>query len=330
MSKCTSITKIDTLSNGTDVLNVTIDDVTSALWFYDYAEALKYVGQDVIVEYRQDVYNGALQLFIATFVIPTVVQTLDKQDNIKLFCDQVDNFSNLSFNEIEIGETRQGCIVYCTACEFKSSNAAVWQELTIRDRSMHTAKLRLFDYDNKAADFAGQYIMTELSRNKYGFQSELINPVNGECPPNPEIAIAIQFIHNYFCDDEVSMSYIENTKVLDFLKDVIDYEKGYGLMRLAMELSIVDSMQNVSRDVDYSAIGRALLASRGHVCSKSVLSPTFNNMVVAHKYMWDNRKKVLQLLDENLEEKVPEYAIMQHIKSMVSAILDVRKGTPLK
>lgn len=326
MSVCTSITAVGKV-NGTDVLKVIIDNEISAYWFFNYADSLAYVGKEVIVDYRKDVYNGELVDFINTFIIPNTVHTLDKEDNIKLYIDQEDNFSNISFSDIADSETRGGCIVFCTAQEFKSSTKAVWMECIIRDRSMHTAVLRLFDYENASADFAGKYIVTELTRSKYGFTTDFIGPVDGKCPPNPEIELGKKFILNYFKDDAVSLDYINKTNVLEFLEELVDYEKGYGLMRLAMELAMVDSMGNITKDVDLSAIGRALLAKRGHISRNSVLSECYNNLALANKFMWDNRKLVMQLLDVNIDEHPKEYVIMNNIVNTVSGILEVRKGT---
>ena len=328
MAICTSITKINTLSDGTDVLDVVIDNDVHAYWFYDYAKSLEYVNQEVIVEYRKDIYGGQLCTFIATFTMPTKVNTLTKTDNIKLYCDQIDNNANLVFDEIEVGESKMGCIVYCVSQEYKSSANAVWMELLIRDKKMKVAKLRLFDYESKNVVLAGQYVMTSLSRNKYGFQSEMIKPVTGEVVPNPEIDIAKQFILNYFADDIVSMDYINQTNILNFIGEAIDYEKGYGLMRLAMELSMVENLNNISRDVDHIAIGRALLASRGHLMKQSILSDSFVNINIASRYNWDNRNTVLQLLDFENEKSPREYSVMQSIKDTVDTLINVRKGVP--
>lgn len=328
MAICTSITKIDNIAGVGDVLEVVIDNSTTALWFFSYADSLKFLNQEVIVEYRKDIYNGELKQFIATFTIPTVVQTLDKKDNIKLYVDQVDNGSNISFNEIEDGETRMGCIVYCTASEYKSSPKAAWMELIIRDHSMHTAVLRLFDYETKSVDFSGQYIKTTLARNAYGFTTELVKPVDGTVFKNPEIELAKEYITNYFLDDGPARHYVEATAVLEAMENFVDYEKGYGLMRLAMELSMCDSLQNTTKDVDLQAIGNALLAMNGHFTVSSVLSDEFNNMVIANKHPWTNRKLVMQLVDVNIpESEIPEKKVLNSIKSCINTIIEVRKGT---
>lgn len=328
MSICTSITKVDTLPDGTDVLSVVIDNDVQSLWFYSEVKAMEFVGKDVIAEYRSDVYKGNLERVISTFTMPTRINTLDKKENIRLYCDQVDNNANLIFDEVELGEAKMGCIVYCVSCEYKSSPNAVWMEMLIRDKKMHVAKLRIFDYANKEANFAGQYIMTELSRNAYGFQSTFAKPVTGEVPTNPEIDIAKQFIMNYFADDAVSLDYISTTRVLDFLSETIDYEQGYGLMRLAMELSMVDNLVNITRDIDVSAIGRALLASRGHITRTSAMSSVVNNVNIAAKFMWDNRRNVMLLLDIPGDDPIPEVAVMKSIQDTVDHILEIRKGVP--
>lgn len=325
MSVCTSIEKVNDTSIG-ELLSVIIDNTEQAYWFYEYAEALKFLNQNVIVEFRNDMYNGNICRFIKTFTIPTIVNTLDKHDNMKLFVDQVDSQANLSFNEIGLGETRQGCIVFCSSQEYKSSANAVWMELLIRDKLMHVSKLRVFGYDNPDADFAGKYVMTALSRNKYGFQSELVAPVQGTIPINPELTIAEEFISNFFLDDEIANSYILKYNLIQRLKEKVDYEMGYGLVRLAMELSLCEALCNITKDVDLKAVGQAILCSRGYLTHESVLSPTVNNVMIAQQFTWPNRRVVVQCLDTALEEKPDEAFILNSIKNTVDKILEVRKG----
>lgn len=326
MAVCTGITQVPE-KNG--LLKVTIDNDVEAFWFYDYSDAMQYLNQEVIVDYRKDILDGNMQTFIKTFTIPTVVNVLSKTDNIKLYCDQTDNFSNISFTEIQPNESRTGCIFYCVKQEYKCSTKSTWMEILIRDKLMRCATLRIFDYSNVSAQLAGKYAVAELTRNQYGFQSELVAPVNnGECPVNPEISIAKQFIMNYFGDDATALSYIAATKVLDFLETDIDYEVGYGLVRLAIELSFVDSMKNVSKDVDLKSIGEALLCKRGYKTRSSSLSATVNNVFIAQNYRWDNRTMVLVLLDTQNETRLAERSILDGIVGMVSTIITARKGLP--
>lgn len=329
MSKCTAIELVEGARDGVhaDLLKVTFDSLESAYWYFDYSQSLQYVNQDVIVEFRSDIYNGNLEKFIKTFVLPTVVQTLEKKDNFKLYIETEDNNSNLSFKEINIGETRSGAIVFCVASEFKSSANAVWQELIIRDKMMHTAKLRIFDYDNSSAEFAGKYVLTDLSRNKYGFQSDNVAPVNGEMAVNPEISVAEQYVRNYFQDDAVACDYMSKMNLLEKLYEVVDFELGYAIVRMASELAMLDSLYNITKDLNLKAMSEAILCSYGHYARKSKLSDSVNNITLMLSFPFEDRALVAQLLDKALEEKPQEYAVLQNIKETVNTLLEIRKGT---
>lgn len=326
MSVCTSIVKVADDRNG-DLLEVTIDNTVSALWFWPYADSLQYVNQEVIVEYRKDIYNGQMRQFIKTFTIPTVVNTLDKKDNFKLFLDQRDDKCSLSFNEIAVGESRLGCIVYCSHQEFKSSANATWMELLIRDKLMRVAKLRVFDPEDPNAELAGHYIVCPLSRSKYGFQSDNVHVAPGDAMENPEIELARQYIQNYFSDDVVAMGYINKIQMFDMLKEYVDYERGYVLMRMAMELALCDAMRNIANDVDLTAAGHVILTSFGYATRpNSVLSKTVNNVFLAQQFQFPNKNVVVTCLDEGLEEHDPVYTVVKKIKDTVDTILSIRKG----
>lgn len=324
--KCTGVKKIDSVAN-TDMLLITIDDREESLWLFPYAEALQYLNQDVIVDYRNDIYKGEVRRFIATFCIPTVVTTLDRHNNFKLFIEQIDNHSNVSFSDIANGETMYSAKVYCIKSEYKSSAKAVWMELLIRDKSMHVGKLRIFNYDKKDLDFSGTYVLTDLSRDEFGFKATgMVMSLGIDGVPNPEVALATEFITNFFMDDKSARKYMETTDIINHLKSHIDYEAGYGLMRLAMELSMAENLYNIANEIDIKAITHALLASYGYVIRESVVSRSVNNVMIALRTTWDNHPLVIQLLDEALEEKPNEAVVMQNIKNTVSDILSIRKG----
>lgn len=326
MSVCTSINKVSEV-NGTDLLEVTIDNTTVAYWFYPLADSMEFLNQEVIVEYRKDIYNGELRQFIKTFTMPTRVNVLDKKETFRLYLDQTDNQANVSFNEIADGESRPGCIVYCTAQEYKASTKATWMELLIRDRSMHVATLRLFDYENREANFEGQYIFCELSKSKYGFQTDRVDPAGGTVTPNPEIDIAQQYIQNYFCDDIVAMDFINKLDFFNKMREHIDYERGYSLVRLADELSICNALSNITNDVNLKTVGHALLTSYGYLTTNAVFSAMVNNINTAARFAWEDRRAVCLCLDDMLEEHIPEYYTVKQIKGMVDEMLKQRKGS---
>ena len=111
------------------------------------------------------------------------------------------------------------------------------------------------------------------------------------------------------------------------MKDHVDYEKGYGLMRLAMELSMCETLNNIARDLDVTAVGHILLMNYAYVTRSSVLSPAVNNIFIAQQYKWPQRRLVVTALDEGQEVISPEATVAKSIKETVNHILEVRKGT---
>lgn len=326
MALCTAIKLIEHDPHYGDLLDVEIDNEIHALWYFPNADAMQYLNQEVIVDYRSDMYRGQMKTFIKTFTLPCVVHTLDREEGFKLFIDSVDDGCNVVFSEFAENDSKMGCTVFCTHQEYKSSDKSAWMELIIRDKTMHTAKCRIFDYTNSDAELEGRYILANLVRSKYGFQTHEATPLNADAMANPEIPLAEQFIKNFFSSDVVAMDYVNRTNLLEVMKTNVDYELGYGLMRLAMELSIVDAMRNVTCDVDLNLVAHGLLTSYGHLTRKSNLSPSFNNVLVASQYKWPNKDVVL-LLDDGLEERPNEYKVMQDIKRTVGTLLEIRKGT---
>lgn len=324
MAVCTGISLVKHLNDDCDLLQVTIDNAIKSYWVYNYADSAKYLNQEVIVDYRQDIFEGNLERFISTFTVPSVVQTIKADNDFKLFTEAVDNYSNVSFNDIQPGENCSSCIVYCIKSEYKTSPKAVWHELTVRDKGFHVAALRIFDYSVKNLELAGSYIMCDLARNQYGFQTDFVRTVDQECPPNPEIELAKTYVQKCFLNNTVANQYIEKFDLINALLNAFDYEVGYGIVRLAMELSMANSLRNITGDIDIDTICDALLASRGYLTRNSKLSPEVNNIIMSISFPWKDKDKVQQLLD--VKSDLPEAVILEHIKSTVDALIKVRKG----
>lgn len=321
---CTNVRKIESIAD-TDVLEVTIDNLTTALWLYPFADALPYVGKEVIVSYRNDMYKGNVRQFINSFVEPCKVMTLDRKEGIRLYADIVDNYSNMSFNDIAVGETKNGCILYCVSQCFETSEKAVWVTLTVRDMLFHIAKLRLFHYNN-SNDFTGKYIVCALTRNGYGFRTDMIAPAPGDCTDNYEIKIAEDFVLSYFAEDSAAKAILERTGLLTALKDHMDIERGYLLVRLAMELSMCDALYNITGGIDVASITHALIADKLFVLKpNSQLGFQTRNLVLATGLKWTNPATVLSILDDRSLVEVPEREVYQNIKNVVSSVIKANK-----
>lgn len=331
MYKCESITKIESI-NQTDVLEVrlvnqeSVLDARTVIWFYDYTEALKYVGQNVFAEFRQEMYNGNIVEVINTFTIPTQVNTLDKKTDVKLYAEVEDNYATCSFYDINEGEELPSAVLYCIAQQIKSSQKSTWMELRVRDKLFHIRTLRLFGYNNMY-DYAGHYIfVTPLTRTKYGFQCEEVREATGEVPENPEITIAAETILQIIGDRLNLRQTIANAKLFEKLKEDIDYELGYRIVRLAIELTLTESFYNITPSLDIDSIQSALIADAiAYTRPESVWSHTVKSCILASKGDYKNRKLVCQILD-NVEEDFGERRIFHQVKDLAEAIIRQRKG----
>ncbi len=321
---CTNVKRIESLAD-TDVLEVTIDDTETALWIYPMTDAIQYVGKEVIVSYRNDMYKGNVRQFINTFVEPCKVSVLDRKEGIRLYAEFVDNYSNISFHDIGIGETKNGCIVYCVSQRFETSERAVWITLTVRDKLFRVSRLRLFNYDVKA-DFTGKYVMCAITRNEYGLRTDMIAPAQGECPDNYEISIAHDYVLSYFADDDTAKALLNGSGLLHKLQEHMDIEKGYLLVRLAVELSLCDSLYNVTNSVDIEAISHTLLADKLFVLKpQSKLSSDARNIILASGVKWKNAVVVMGLLDGSSDLELPERAVYYGIKAMAESVIRANK-----
>lgn len=324
MPICKSVNKVETVDQ-VDILKVIVDD-TEAYWFYDYTEALKFVDKEVIVSYRKDFYKGAMVTAINTIAVPNVVNVLDKHVTLKLYADVEDNQSNLSFNEIELGQSRDGCIFYCCAQTRQASARADWIELIIRDKSFRIAKLRIFSPDN-IPQLEGKYCIATLKRTQYGLQSDLISPTSAEVAPNPEIDIAEEYIKQFFADDAEATNFISNNDLLNAMRSHLDYEKGYALVRLAMELCMCEQLYNITKDIDVRVMTHALLVSYGFVVTPNLpVSKEMANVMLTMRSKWSKMPLLISIIDPGDLEKPPmEKDLFNRIKVMVSSIIDSRK-----
>lgn len=333
MAVCTSITKLEELGSGDEILLVGIDDDVKAYMIFRYAECLQFLNQEVIVTYRRDVYNGKIETFINTLAGVTRVTTLDREEKIKLFCHQEDNNSNVCVADMEDGSTMLGAILYCTSCSYEGSKKAAWMALKVRDKAGHVTTLRLFDYDTAGLDFSGMYIKANIKKKKaFGLQTDEIRPMDLDFAPNPEIKICRTFIENYFISDNRMYGILKHTKLLDFMEEYIDLEKGYLLVRAATEIDLLEELKNIFDDVDFIALSYALLFRYGYTTKVGLdkYSTTLKTLTftIQQNLPTDLATKVLQILDADDPdvEPIPERRIYQKVISLADEVIKVKKA----
>lgn len=327
MDKCTDVVLLEHLNSEDDILQVTINDAMEYLMIAKYADTLQYIGCDVIITCRQDMYKGQLNTFINTLTIPTRIATLDREEGFKLFTHQTDNFADICFADMQEGETKLNAIMYCVDHTYESSNKAVWASLTVRDKAFKVTKLRLFDYDYNKYNFSGRYIRADVRKSKYGLQTNIVTPLELNVTINPEIEIARKFILSTFADDKEILNIISKLNLLDHMAEVIDHETGYSLVRTAMELSIANELFNITDDVDVNCIKRVLLLKNLYTINPtSSYSIQFRNMATLSGLDITDRMKLMLCIDTLSETDLKERLIIEDIETTVDHIIKIRKG----
>lgn len=332
MAICTSIVKLEEITQDTDMMLVTIDDDVKAYMVYNYAQCLQFVGQEVVVSYRKDIYKGKVETFINTLTIPVKVSAIDREDNIKLFVKQKDNNSNCCLADIKEGESMVRAVLYCVESMYESSVKAVWLTLVVRDRAGRVAKLRLFDYDTRDANYSGMYIRANIKRTKYGFNTDMIEPVDIEFTPNPEITIAKQFIQTNFLDDSYMKGMLASTKLLERMETFVDVEMGLALLRLAVELDILEELKNVLDDVNFKAITYAIVMRYGYIAKQGLkkFSSRLKSTTFALQQNMPNdvATLVLMILDEDSPEveMIPEKRVYSSILALADSVIKAKKA----
>ena len=331
MPICNSIVKLETKPYG-DLLEVKISDGVTALWLYDYTKALEFVGRDVIVSYRQDLMDNIECTFINTFTVPSVVNTLEQASNVRLYVEDSDNKSNVSFRSIKVGEVAYAARTYCLGMEKGSSAAANWVELTLRDACLRTAKCKIFDCDPGDINYVGSYVQCNLRKSKYGLQvdneSEVVL-VETVAQENAEIPVCKAFIENFLKQkDPATSTYIENIKLIEHLEKTLDYERGYSIVRLAQELYVSQQLENLTDAVSVTTIIRAIVSRYLYVTiPNNHLSKLVRNVLACTKAGWTDVSTVIACIDDLEEtEQCAERKIVNAVIILVDNLIENRKS----
>ena len=325
----TSVEKIKELQPTIDLCKVYFDSGVSAYYVSAYSTALDFVGSDVYVEFHKDILNGALEDFIMTLTQVNKVNVIETEKDFKLYTDAIDEYCNVNFTDIPMGGTFTDARVLCTKCEYRSSSKAVWAELTIRDKMLRSATLRLFDYTSSDMDFSGQYILTNLRKTQFGYNADVVATLSDTASINPEVDLAIEYIKNISKSDPALTGLINKYNILDKMKETNeDYEKGYIVVRLATELSIATNMANLTNSVDYSLIKQTIFFSYIYLLyDKRPYSNQLTSIIAIQGINGlKSKQDIISILDpDNTETHKREKLLYSKIKEMAHDIIQTKK-----
>lgn len=327
MAICASVAKLEEYGEGVDLMQVQIEGDEPSFMVGNYANTVEFIGKDVIVTYRKDVYEGQIKTFVNTLTIPVKVSVLDREHKMKLYTRGDDNNSNCCFVDMKDGDVFDGAILYCVSCEFESSAKAVWLTMKVRDRMGRVAKLRLFDYDRNDMDYSGTYIKSTIRKTKYGYNTDEVECIDLEFRPNPEIELCSTYVRNYFSNDAYMRGVLDRTKLIERMEMFVEIEKGYTIVRLASELDILDELKNVLYEVDFRAVSYALVFKYGYVASPKLVSFSENlrslTFALRQNIPEEIFTKVVQIFDSG--EYLPEREIFNKVTALADAIIHIKK-----
>lgn len=324
------LTKVDLVEHfqqEIDMCRIEIDNGSdSAYIIWNYTNLLTYLGEEIICTFRQDIYRGTPAKFVNTLAKVGVVHTLEREDNIKLYVDKLDNHCTISFRDIAEGHTVERVTVYVVDVTMDSSARATWWDLTVQDRDRKIATLRLFNPEGSDSDYKGRYILCDIRRNKYGFSTDAIVTVDSSFSYSPEVLVAESFITKTFADDSQALNAMQSVNFIETAKRYVAEEPGYLLVRLAMELDIANEMANLTRDVPVSLLRHALLLDKFWVLNNQ--SPYHQEIVgfaSASRARLDDVKQVLQVLYSDSEEFASARLMVSSIKHLADNLVTVKK-----
>lgn len=325
ISKVTLVEKFDT---ELDLCELEFDNgADRAYIIWNYTNLVTYTGEEAIVTFRMDMYKGAAARFVNTLAKVGVVHTLEREDNIKLYVDKLDNHCTISFRDIAEGQTAQRVTVYVVNVAVDSSARATWWDLTCQDRDRKIANIRLFNPEGSDADYKGRYIMCDISKNKYGFSTNTIVTVDSQFPYSPEVAVAEKFISSAFADDPGALQAMQATSFIEIAKHYVAEEPGYVLVRLAMELDVANELKNLTGDVDIGLVKQCLLLDKFWVLNNT--SP-FHHEIVAYasasRAKFPTAKTCLQVLYSDDKERAATRAVVKACQDMAESLVRVKKG----
>lgn len=326
--KITKVSLLQKFDTELDLCELEFDNgADRAYIIWNYTNLMTYNGEEAIVTFRMDMYKGSAARFVNTLAKVGVVHTLEREDNIKLYVDKLDNHCTICFRDIAEGHTVQRVTVYVVNVDMDSSARATWWDLTIQDRDRKLARLRLFNPEGSDSDYKGRYILCDISRNKYGFSTNAIVTVDSQFPYSPEVAVAETFITKTFAEDTGALQAMQSTSFIEIAKRYVSEEPGYVLVRLAMELDIANELVNLTGDVDVALIKQCLLLDKFWVLNSA--SPYHQEIVAyasASRAKFPTAKTCLRVLYSDDKELAPTRAVVEACKHMADSLVQVKKG----
>lgn len=334
--KVEKVSFIRNVGKNLDLCEIQID-FDELLIFYESSELMQFIGCDVQYTVRQDVVDAKIARVVCELVRLSNIQTVQSTENIKLIPEGTRRtICNVDSRNFRFGEFYSNCVALMTKHELGSSPKAKWFDCTMIDMYSREFTVRLFAsnvntgmMNDLLESFHGKYVAFDLSSTKYGYQTEEIQVLPTDVEQSPEVIIATEVIKKVIESDPALMAYNARYDFINQVLSVIDGEPGYGMVRMASELYMVNAIDNISTDIDIRAMKRAIICSRGYLLPhKMAWSKPMLNTNKALQISELKSDSELMLILDVLSEQAPSDTKLTYLKirGMVDDIIKIRRG----
>lgn len=332
-----TLTKIKNIKPGMDYCEVVVEDIPYKL-FGEYEDYIKYLNHRVFYETRPDMYQGSMIEVIANIAEQQIVQTVAETKGIKLIPDNsaLRPICNVSLADIRPNDSLRDVIVYLSDYTVDSSLKATWLDMKVVDMKSKLYNVRYFT-KNGAISVADEQVLCNLKghyvkigrlvRTQYGLQAEtvILHPI--EVVLAPEVAVAEQIINEAAKDDSALIDYITKYNYIQSLRDTIDVEPGFHLVRVATEIILIKSLANVTQMYSEEELVRAAVTSRGYLIDrKNDLSRVVLNVNRVTRSALRGDIALIDCLDVMSEHTSPLKRAYINVANFANFIVDERRG----
>lgn len=331
-----NITFIEKYEDNMDYCAIQIDFDDLKI-FCDVNDITPLIGKEVMYTKRPDIVHGKKEMIVYDLVLQSTVQTVASTENIKLVPEgNRRTICNIESKNIRFGDFYPGVTALLSKVELGSSSKAKWFDLTCIDAVSREFQVRLFSSTLDAEDmakllnsFAGGYIYFDLESTKYGYQTKEVSALPNEVEESPEVVVAKQIIAELIEADAGLKEYNKKYNFINTIASLIDGEPGYGLVRMASELYMINAIDNISTDLNIQSMKRAVICSRGYLLPKKTAwsRPMLNTNKIMMVPELKADKELLLILDTLSEEEFSSTKLTYiKIRGLVDDIIKIRRG----
>lgn len=331
-----NISIIRHLKDNLDLCEIQIDFDTLKI-FYDANELMQFINKDVTYTVRPDVVDGVATEVICELAILTTIQTVSSSENVKLIPEgNRRTMCNVEAKNLRFGEFYSNCIALMSKFEFGSSGKAKWFDCTMVDAVSKEFIVRLFTSNTERMEMEailsthlGRYNVFDVKYTKFGLQTEEFVCLDDTVEESPEVVVAKEIVANLINSDTALSEYNKRYDFINNMSSLIDGEPGYGLVRIASELYMINAIDSISTDLDIKAMKRAVVCSRGYLLPhKTAWSRPMLNVNKCMSIGELKSDKELMLILDVLSEEEASSTKQTYIKirGLVNDIIKIRRG----